>query len=332
VTAPVAFYTVSSREYFLGAVALINSLRLQGHDEPVYVLDRGLSDAQRRILAGEATVVPGPPEAPPHLLKTIAPNAHPADVMVLMDADMIVTRPLGALVEEAAAGKVVAFAGNEDRWEPAWGELLDLGELERRRYLSSAFVALGGTLGAEVMRVFGDRVSRVDVGRSSFEINLLDPTSPAPDYPLHLLDQDVLNAVVARLVPSESVVALEPEGMALIPFDGLRVTDERGLRCVYRGGGEPYLLHHMLPGKPWLEAAPESPFSRLLRRSLTGPDLAIAVPVKAIPRRLRSGPVAALERARGRAGLRLRMFTGLWRARLGNAAHRVRGRAAGGSA
>ena len=318
-----AFYTVSSEAYFLGAVGLINSLRLQGHAEPVYVLDRGLTESQRELLAGEATVVAGPPEAAPHLLKTIAPSRHPAEVMVLMDADILAVRPLHELIERARSGNVVAFENNEDRWDPQWGELLDLGELEPRRYLCSAFVALGGGLGEEVLRLFDDRVGWVDVERSSFSVNLLDPNAAAPDYPLHLLDQDVLNAVLAATAPRENVVGLEASGTALIPFEGLEVLDERALSCAYADGSQPFLLHHILPGKPWLEAAPESAYSSLLRRCLTGPDLAIRVPADALPLRLRRGPVARLERARGRAGLRLRMFTGLWRARLGGLARRV---------
>ena len=31
-----AFYTVADARYFLGAVGMINSLRLVGHDEPIF--------------------------------------------------------------------------------------------------------------------------------------------------------------------------------------------------------------------------------------------------------------------------------------------------------
>ena len=37
-----AFYCVADERYFLGAVGLINSLRLVGHDEPIHLLDCGL--------------------------------------------------------------------------------------------------------------------------------------------------------------------------------------------------------------------------------------------------------------------------------------------------
>ena len=44
-------------------------------------------------------------DTPPWLLKTVAPLAHPAEVMVLIDADMIVTRPLDELIERARDGQ-----------------------------------------------------------------------------------------------------------------------------------------------------------------------------------------------------------------------------------
>ncbi len=65
-----AFYCVSDARFFLGAVGLINSLRVIGHDEPIFVLDCGLTDEQRGMLAAEATLVPAPAERPPQLLKT----------------------------------------------------------------------------------------------------------------------------------------------------------------------------------------------------------------------------------------------------------------------
>ena len=57
---PVAFYCVSSDAYFLGAVGMINSLRLQGHDEPVYVMDCGLSAPRRELLSPHVTLVAAP--------------------------------------------------------------------------------------------------------------------------------------------------------------------------------------------------------------------------------------------------------------------------------
>ena len=94
-----AFYCVADSRYFLGAVGMVNSLRVHGHSDPVYVLDCGLDPDQRDLLAPHATLVPAPSEAPPWLLKTVAPLRHPAEVMVLIDADMIATRSLSELID-----------------------------------------------------------------------------------------------------------------------------------------------------------------------------------------------------------------------------------------
>ncbi len=118
---PGAFYCVSDASYFLGAVGLVNSLRVLGHTEPIFVLDCGLTDAQREMLSPHVTLVRDESGTPPWLLKTIAPLAHPAEVMVLIDADMIVTRSFAELIDCAAEGRVVAFENNMDRFVPEWG-------------------------------------------------------------------------------------------------------------------------------------------------------------------------------------------------------------------
>ena len=55
----VAFYAVTGRDFF-GAVALLNSLRLLGHDEPLLVVDCGMTARQRELLAEHATALPAP--------------------------------------------------------------------------------------------------------------------------------------------------------------------------------------------------------------------------------------------------------------------------------
>ena len=54
-----AFYCVADERYFLGAVGLVNSLRLVGHAEPIYLLDCGLTDAQRELLGRRGELVDG---------------------------------------------------------------------------------------------------------------------------------------------------------------------------------------------------------------------------------------------------------------------------------
>ena len=136
-----------------------------GHREPIFLLDCGLTLAQRELLESHVTLVPAPRDTKPFLLKTIAPLEHPAEVMVLIDADMIVTRPLNDLIEVASADRVVAVEHPRDRFVPEWGQLLGLGTARRHRYLSSALVLLGGAAGHEVMRDMDETRDRIDFDR-----------------------------------------------------------------------------------------------------------------------------------------------------------------------
>jgi hypothetical protein len=290
-----AFYCVCEERFFPGAVALIDSLRLQGHTEPVFVLDCGLTARQRELLEPHVTLVPAPADTPPYLLKTVAPLAHPAEVRVLIDADMILTRPLTELIESAAQGRVVAFENNLDRFVPEWGELLDLGPVRRRRYLSSGLVMLGGGLGDEVLRLLDDRQARV-------EFDLTYARRNVATYPLLLLDQDVLNAILASRVPEERVVGLDLALAPSSPFPGVRLIDERILRCAYADGREPYVLHHIDPRKPWRGSEYRDLYSRLLPRLLLEDDVTVRVPDGELPRRMRSGLLGRAERARQRLG------------------------------
>jgi hypothetical protein len=297
-----AFYCVVDERYFLGAVGMLNSLRLAGHDEPVFALDCGLTAAQRRRLEPHATLVAGPTDAPPYLLKTIAPLAHPADVMVLIDADMIVTRPLTQLVERAARGGVVAFANDADRFVREWGQALELGPIRRTTYVSSGLVLLGGDEGAEVLRLLDDRQRRVEFERTFYGTD-------EPGYPFRYPEQDVLNAILSTRADPERVTVLEHRLAPVPPFAGLTLVDEQRLVCEYSDGARPYVLHH-IARKPWLRALPQSVYSQLLSRVLLAPDLTVPVAQSTVPRTLRRGASGAVARRRRMArdgiGTRLR--------------------------
>jgi hypothetical protein len=288
--AEVAFYCMSSELYFPGAVGLVNSLRLVGHREPIYLLDCGLTPAHRDLLAPHVALVEGSSDVEPFLLKTVAPTGHPAEVMVLIDADMVVTRPLTPLIEQAAEGRVVAFKDNLDRFVPEWGEALDLGQANPRPYVSSGLVALGGPVGADVLRLMDDRKRRVDIERSYYGSNV-------PDYPFRYLDQDLLNAILATRVDPDRAVVVEGRLAPHQPYRGLRLVDEATLRCAYRDGAEPYVLHQYLR-KPWIEPMYHGLYSRLLARLLLGPDVSIRFPESELPLRMRQGLVARVERKR----------------------------------
>jgi hypothetical protein len=120
---------------------MINSLRLIGHSEPIYLLDTGLTPQQREILAPEASLLPSP-AGESTMLKAVAPLRHPAEVSVLIDADVIVTRPLKDLIDQASDRKVIAFENDVDRFVPEWGELVGRGDARRLPYVAAGLLFL----------------------------------------------------------------------------------------------------------------------------------------------------------------------------------------------
>jgi hypothetical protein len=286
--ADAAFYCVADERYFLGVVGLINSLRLLGHHDPIYLLDCGLTSQQRDLLVADVTVVPAPTDSPPWLLKTVAPLRYPARVMVLLDADMIITRSLRGLIEKAAPGRLVACRDrDEERFFAEW-RVLGLGEPRRQPYVSSGFVFLGEPLGDRVLTLLGSAQDHVDFELTFWRRN-------RRDYPFLYADQDVLNAILATSVEPEAIVALDNSLAPNPPFRGLRLLDEASLQCAHRDGTEPYVLHQFVR-KPWLERMYHGIYSRLLARLLLGSDVAVRVPASMVPRRMRTGPVARVER------------------------------------
>jgi hypothetical protein len=283
-----AFYCVADSRYFLGAVALVNSLRLLGHREPIVLLDCGLDPAERELLSAATEIIDGPEDVAPALLKTIGPLARPADVVVMLDTDLIVTRSFAEPIARSAAGDVVAFRNSMDRHHPDWGEVLGLGEIHRGPYLDFAAISLPGPLAAELLPLIQDLQDRVEIDRGYWGRN-------EPDYALLYADQDVMNAVVAARVPPERLEALDERFAAVPPFDGLEIADAATLRCEYGDGTQPYVVHHHM-AKPWIERTHSGVYSDLMRRLLVGDDVAVRVPAAAIPRRFRAGPAAWAER------------------------------------
>jgi hypothetical protein len=297
-----AFYCVANERYFLGAVGLINSLRLVGHTEPIFLLDCGLSERQRELLSAEATLISGPDGSAPHVLKAIAPRARPAETMAIIDSDMIATRHLGELLDAARPGRIVAGDAELGRFCPEWGDLLGLGPVRPLPYVSTGLVIGGGALGRELVELVDERRDAVDFERTFWRRN-------DADYPLLHADQDLINAVLAARATSEQIVVFDPRLSASPPFTGLAVRDLKTLRCAYADGTEPYVVHHWLT-KPWLEPTEDGVYTRLLRRLLNESDLPIRVPATEIPRRLRPGLRALAERKRIDATARLRRRLG----------------------
>jgi hypothetical protein len=284
-----AFYCVTGRDFFLGAVALLNSLRLVGHREPLVVLDCGMDEAQRRRLEPHATVLPAPREAPPSALKFAAPRARPTDVIAVLDADIIVTRRLDEPLAAARDGRLAAFENDRDRWFAEWADLLDLGELRRGPYLTSSALFLGSGIAEWMLPAVDERVEAVDVDRTW-------AGAGAEDDPLFFLDQDVVNAVARANLDPGRIDALPARLAPIPPFRGLSLRDPERLACAYADGTEPLLLHHA-SRKPWLVTMRSNAYSRLLTRVLTGPDVELRIEPGELAPQLRPGGLGAAARA-----------------------------------
>jgi hypothetical protein len=288
-----AFYTVADSRFYLGTVALVNSLRLTGHAEPIFVADAGLTQEQRSSLASHVTLVPAPPQAPAVFLKMLGPLTHPAEVGVLLDADVIVTKHLGDLVELTREGRLVAFQNNEPnhaRFFADWSHTLALGPLRRQPYLAAGQLFVPDELGRRLFRPWMEGQAKIDLNQTWLGKGKLSD-------PFYFADMDVFNAVVAAHLDPHEILALEHRFAPHPPFADLRLIDETRLLVQYDDGARPYLLHHVL-AKPWLKATPTNLYSRLLTRLLFASDVALRLDSKQVPLRLRRGWLAAADRER----------------------------------
>ena len=297
-----SFYCMADARYFLGAVALVNSLRLVGHAERIVLLDCGLDDRQRSLLAREALVLPETPGTPdrghPFAQRVTAPLGAPAASMILLDADVIVTSPLDVIFEQAAAGSIVAFADAlSARFNESWEGELSPGLLRRQTYVNAGFLALPLDAGTRLLRRLEQLVIGIDTSKSFW-------TKGVPEDPFFFLDQDVLNALLATEVAQDRLVML-PYGLAPHPpFAGL-VVDRQTLRARRADGTAAFLLHHVIR-KPWLETVAANAYSELLPRLLLEPDLPIRVGKRDVPRRLREDLSGRATRRRISASIWLR--------------------------
>jgi hypothetical protein len=283
-----AFFCVSNDRHFLGAVALLNSLRQVGHNEPFFLVDCGLTDRQRELVSGHVTLLSVTKDVHPMMLKLLGPLQVDPDVAIILDADVIAVRPLTDLI----AAKPVVFVNDwTSRFEPEWIRL-GYGRLTRIPYLNSGHMILPRASGLVPLLQRGNE--RV------LEIIRAEPEEGRwPSGSFHHLDQDVLNALISSLDPAAYVVSDE---VAYWPFEG----SLEGAR----------LLHHIL-AKPWLRPLRPSPYSREMARVLaTGP---VEIAADEIPVRLRGGTRGSVARAcasvqhtvrdhtRGKLGIRRRL-------------------------
>jgi hypothetical protein len=307
---PCGFYCVASDEHFVGLVALLNSLRLSGADAPLFVTDCGLTARQRERLAPHATLVDVEDQRSPHLAKWAAPLAHPAEVSVLLDVDVIVMRSLDPLVAAAQHRPLVFADPLWHRFDEDWGRLLGLGPLRRGTYFNAGVIALPARRTAELLPLVAAAQERIDPGKMWINADW-------SEYAFYFGDQDVWNAVFAAQLASNEILVFEQRLAAHPPFPRLRLYDEQTLDCRYPDGAVPFFLHHV-GAKPWLTQTRPNIYSKLLPRLLLSNDLVLRLDRSEVPWRLRGHATGEAGRAyaatsasvrgmRGRLGIRRRL-------------------------
>jgi hypothetical protein len=304
---PVAYYTTTNSAHYPGAVALLNSLRLLGEDAPLFVLDCGLTDRQRASLSQHAELVAADATKHPGLQKTVAPLAHPAEIMIVVDADVIVNRALTPLFAEAMSGNVVAVTdANADRFFPEWSEL-GLGTPVRRKYVNAGHFILSVDTAVTLLPLFERLQAELVISGSAYEPTLL---SDASTHPYFHADQDVFNAMLCTSFEGR-VTRLNDDAWAVPPFRGLRLTGRTDTFAEYSDGTAPFFLHH-LGRKPWTGAVRSTMFSELFTELVTDDAAPIRLGRADLPLRLSRSRFARVDR---------------WRASMQHAAHRnLRGR------
>jgi hypothetical protein len=288
--ADVRFFTMSDADNFLGLAAMMKSLRRQGHHEPITVLDLGLTPAQRAMLSPAVDLVQLPEAAGRHpfFLVAFPYLLHPAGTVVYIDADVIVTQPLGGVLAAAASGMLCAAPDFlADRWFAEWQSIFALAQpLRRGVYVNAGFVAFSAEHFPDLLRRWWECCDGL-AGDHSWPLPIHNPVG--------LLDQDALNALLMSEVPEDRIWLLS-EREAIQGEERLArttVLDRRQLACCYEGHST-VLLHAWGQPKPWQPAARHhlrrTAYLVCLRRLLTADDPPPIAPTIAPPW-LRRGPV-----------------------------------------
>jgi hypothetical protein len=288
-----AFFTISDSKFFLGAVALVNSIRLVDHGEPIFLIDAGLTSKQQDMISRHVMLITAPEGVPPMMMKMVGPLKHPADVAILLDADSIVLRQLTELIAAARDGRLVAFVDNEphdNRFFPDWERTLGLGPIRRQPYLASGHLFVPHSLTPRLLQPWEEGQTKIDIRRTLLGRGKLSD-------PFYFPDMDVFNAVAAAQLEPDEIIVLDHRLAPSPPFKGLRLIDPDRLLCSYPDGVRPFLLHHIL-AKPWLKATRINAYSLLLPRLLLGPDVALRLNPEEVPLRLREGWLAHADRHR----------------------------------
>ncbi len=296
----VTFYIVTNRRFFIGAVGLVNSLRLMGHEQRIFIMDCGLVEHQRDVLKSECELVepPASQAVNPQLLKPFPQLLRPQGTVVILDSDVVVTHPLDAVIETARNGQICVCADPEpERWFAEWEQIFALPCRPRHQtYVNSGFVVFSVDHYPNLLPRWWEYCQRIRSYPTTFH--------GAPDSPTAQADQDALNAILMSELPEETL-AIQPQetqpSMEQLRWD-TQLLDANSLSCLLYG--QPVtIVHPTVPTKPferqwWFDQA-GSPYPALLRRLLVNGDVRMRldhdeVPVWLRPNRLGAAVMYAL--------------------------------------
>jgi hypothetical protein len=282
--APETYVTLCDRHFFVGTVAMMNSLRLTGNDGELVVFDRGLTGEQRRLLRDHARVVPVDPSIRPFLVTPSMRNVADAGTLYWIDGDVIVTRNLQRVSELAENGKICLYYDiPPTRWFQEWPEIFALqAPLRRDRYLNAGFLALSR-----------DRWEWL-LERWSEVCEIMPPLSAyagQQEIPVLGGDQDALNALLMSEVSRNAVHELPPEEVVYTgQMHQARLVDRERLVTV-RHGHPVALLHYTGKLKPWMPRSwariNQDAYVRLLLRLIFEDDVPVRLSGQHVPRWLR---------------------------------------------
>ena len=234
------FYTIANARYFPGLVALLNSLRLTGHDQELVVLDEGLTADQRARLDPFVRLVELPEErlGHPALAKPYPHLLDPTGVVTLIDSDIIVTRSLAPALADAAAGKIAAYRDHETtegRWFAEWEEEFELsGPPRRQTYVNAGFVAFSQERWPDFLTRWRRACARIPLERFGVLPRWQPRVTAIEREPFWAGDQDALNAILMAEVAPEAL-AVQPIHEEPDWLDEVEIVDRRDARVSLPG-------------------------------------------------------------------------------------------------
>lgn len=278
--AHVTYYTISDHSFFLGTVALLNSLHVTANPGELVVLDAGLTSSERELLSQHATIFPAPKEIEVHplVMKAYPSLLKPSGTVVLIDSDIVVTGSLAPVAELARKGKIcVCPAWTPEvrrRWFPEWETTLQLrSPLRREPWVHAGFVAFSTGHWPDLLERY-------------WEVCELVPANEAftSGMPFNAGDADALNALLMSEIP-QGTSALLPEGAEV--FGGDIVVDDLQTLASSVDGRRTTMLHYPDRPKPWERSGwlriGTPGYIRIMRRLLFSSDVPLRLDPSQVP-------------------------------------------------